>query len=64
MKFTVVMTNGEFIMYVGSFRVADSGILIVEPVGGNSILLSPAAWVSLEVTDDPTLPEGVSPHYA
>jgi hypothetical protein len=64
MKFTVVMTNGEVIMYVGSFRVADSGILIIEPVGGNSILLSPAAWVSLEVTDDPTIREGVSPHYA
>ena len=63
MKFTVVMSSDEIIMYVGSFRVADSGILIIEPIGGNSVLLSPTAWISLEVTDDPTTPEGVRPSY-
>jgi len=64
MKFTVVSNTGEITMFEGSFRVADSGVLIIEPQGANTMLLSPAAWLSLEVTDAPATPDGISTHYA
>jgi hypothetical protein len=53
MKFTLETSNGNVSEYEGSFRVADSGVLTITPKGGNPILLSPAAWLSLEVSDAP-----------
>jgi hypothetical protein len=54
MKFSVAKTNGQVTNYDGHFRLADSGVLRIEPTGDERvILLSPAGWLSVEVRDAP-----------
>lgn len=52
MKFTVATANGQITDYNGSFIVSDDGLLRISPEGGNRIIMSPAGWVALEVTEE------------
>ena len=51
-----VETSESVAEYEGSFRVTDSGVLSIEPDDGNPLLLSPAFWIMVEVTDAPRAP--------
>jgi len=66
MRFSVATTADLIITeYEGRFRVTDSGVLSIEPDDGNPILLSPAFWLSVEITDAPPRATGGSRiHYA
>lgn len=49
MKFTVATANGMITNYDGQYSITESGLLSIEPVNGNPVVLSPAGWFALEV---------------
>jgi hypothetical protein len=53
MKFKLKTVNANDIAIEGTYKISEAGVLSVEPEKGNLLVLSPAAWLSVEVTEAP-----------
>ncbi len=54
MRFNVAAANNKLATYEGSYTIADSGVLLVNPKDAGLIAFSPTGWLALEVLDAPT----------
>jgi hypothetical protein len=53
MKFKLRTVNANDLAIEGTYTISEAGVLSVKPDTGNLVVMSPAAWVSVEVTEAP-----------
>jgi hypothetical protein len=59
-KFKLLVPNNPISEYVGTYTITDGGVLSVEPEKDNPFVLSPSAWLMVEVIEKDPVPAPIA----
>jgi hypothetical protein len=51
--FTLRTAEGKAREITGTYKIQENGVLTITPDNGNTLVISPTGWLSLELTEAP-----------